>query len=74
MTKNEAVREFVNMYNRFSDYYSMQLAWTCYTNCLAMDKLITEKQRSNWSNPCTPETFKRWSNKWYGLRSEPCTV
>ena len=38
---------------------------------MAMNKndehMITERQRQNWGNPCTPETFKKWNNKWYGL-------
>ena len=69
MTFQNAVRDFVNSSPCFTDYWSMQLAWSCFTDNLAMDNQITERQRCNWSNPCTPETFKKWSNKWYGLRS-----
>ena len=68
MTFQNAIRDFVNLSSRFSDYWSMQFAWSCYVDGLAKDKQITEKQYSTWSNPCTPETFERWSNKWYGLR------
>ena len=74
MTFQKAVEDFVNCHNRFSDYWFMQECWSSYTDYLAKDGQITEKQRCNWGNPCTPETFKRWSNKWYGLRSESCTV
>lgn len=69
MNKNDAIQGFVNNNERFSDYWSMQLAWTCHMDWLFSEHMITERQRQNWSNPCTPETFKRWSNKWYGLRS-----
>ena len=67
MTFKKAVEDFVNIHNRFTDYWSMQFAWSCFTDYLARDGQITEKQRCNWGNPCTPETFKRWNNKWYGL-------
>ena len=67
MTFKEAVTDFVNIHNRFSDYWFMQECWECYKDSLARDNRITERQRYNWDNPCTPETFKRWNNKWYGL-------
>ena len=74
MTFKEAVTDFVNIHNQFSDYWFMQECWECYKYSLARDNRITEKQRCNWDNPCTPQTFKSWSKKWYGLRSESCTV
>ena len=67
MTFKKAVETFASIHNGFSNYCAMQLAWSCFTDCLAKDGQITEKQRCNWGNPCTPETFKRWNNKWYGL-------
>lgn len=69
MTFKEAVTDFVNIHNQFSDYWFMQECWECYKDSLARDNRITERQRCNWDNPCTPQTFKSWSKKWYGLRS-----
>lgn len=69
MTFKDAVKQFAEENEPFGDYWSMQFAWSCFTDYLARDRQITERQRCNWDNPCTPETFKRWSNKWYGLRS-----
>ena len=69
MTFKKAVEDFVNIYNRFSDYWQMQLCWASYVTALRCNNIITEHQCQNWGNPCTPETFKRWCNKWYGLRS-----
>lgn len=73
MNKQDAIQGFVNDNKRFPDYWSMQLAWTCHLDWLFSEYMITEHQRQNWGNPCTPETFKKWSNKWYGLRSSECT-
>lgn len=67
MTFKKAVETFAKIHNRFSDYWFMQECWEMYKDSLARCKEITEKQRCNWGNPCTLETFKRWSNKWYGL-------
>ena len=67
MTFKKAVEDFVSRSNGFNNYGEMQLSWSAFTDSLARDKQITEKQRCNWGNPCTPETFKRWNNKWYGL-------
>ena len=70
MTFQNAVKDFVNTHNRFSDYWQMQLSWVMYVTALRSSNSITQYQSENWGNPCTPETFKKWSNKWYGLRSE----
>ena len=74
MTFKKAVEDFVNIHFRFTDYWQMQLSWSIYVDFLAKNNDITERQCQNWRNPCTPETFKRWCNKWYGLRSKPCTT
>lgn len=41
----------------------MQLAWTQFIDDLKMSDAITEKQRDNRGNPCTPETFKKFNYK-----------
>ena len=67
MTFKKAVEDFAKQYNPFNDYWEMQLAWVSYLDYLLVTETITKHQRENWVNPCTPETFKRWNNKWYGL-------
>ena len=67
MTFKQAVECFANYNEPFEDYWSMQQAWAFYVDNLCRQGSITIKQSNNWGNPCTPETFKRWSNKWYGL-------
>lgn len=74
MNRNDAIQGFVFDNKPFTDYWSMQLAWTCHMDWLFSENMITERQRQNWGNPCTPETFERWCKKWYGLRSKPCTT
>lgn len=66
MTKAQAVNYFTEVNKPFSDYWSMQLAWTQHIDDLKMSDAITEKQRDNWGNPCTPETFKRFNKKFKG--------
>lgn len=66
MTKKEALRQFIEMNKPFNDYWEMQLAWTCYTDGLSKDRQISEKQRTTWDNPCTPETFKKFNKKFQG--------
>lgn len=63
MTKQEAVKYFVEVNEPFSNYWSMQLAWTQFIDDLKMSDAITEKQRDNSGNPCTPETFKKFNYK-----------
>ena len=70
MTFQNAVKDFVENSFRFTDYWQMQLSWSIYVDDLSRKKQITERQRNNWGNPCTPDTFKKWSNKYYGLRGE----
>ena len=67
MTFKDAVRCFAEQNEPFGDYWSMQQAWGFYVDILCRQGSITIKQSNNWGNPCTPETFKRWNNKWYGL-------
>ena len=67
MTKTQAVEYFVSVNKPFHDYWAMMLAWEQFIDDLKMSDSITERQRDNWENPCTPETFKRFNNKWYGL-------
>lgn len=65
MTFREAVKCFVNYNDPFSDYWSMQLKWEMYVDTLCRSGAITIKQSNKWGNPCTPETFKRFNNKFY---------
>lgn len=67
MTFKDVVKYFAEVNKPFHDYWSMQLAWTQFIDDLKMSDAITEKQRNNWDKPCTPETFKRFNQKWYGL-------
>lgn len=66
MTKAEAVKYFTESNKPFFDYSSMQLAWTQFVDDLKMSDVITDKQRDNWGNPCTPQTFKRFNKKFKG--------
>lgn len=70
LKKIDVIKNFVKDHDRFSDYWSMQFAWQVYIDTLCKCHAITQRQYETWGNPCTPETFKRWSNRWYGLRSE----
>ena len=67
MTFREAVRNFANFYGPYKDYWSMQQEWEFYKDSLCRCGSITIKQYNKWSNPCTPETFKDFNHKWYGL-------
>lgn len=67
MTFKDAVKDFMTINKPFGDYWSMQSAWACYTDALCKDGVITSRQWERWDNPCTPETFKRFNQKWYGL-------
>ena len=67
MTFKQAVEWFAREHTPYGDYWSMQLDWSCFVDYLQRDGQITERQRQNWGNPCTPETFKRFNRKWYGL-------
>ena len=66
MTFKQAVTQFMSYGVRYSDYWELKFDWSCYKDCLARDNQITERQRTNWGNPCTPETFKRFMQKWFG--------
>lgn len=66
MTKQEVVKYFAETNKPFNDYWEMQLAWTQFIDNLKMSDAITEKQRNNWGNPCTPETFKNFNKKFKG--------
>lgn len=56
----EAVKDFKSA-GKWSDYWEMQQDWEAYKDGLERDGVITEKSRSSWGNPCTPESFKRWN-------------
>ena len=58
--------EFLQSMKPFYDYWNMQLAWTQFVDDLKMSDVITDKQRDNWGNPCRPETFKRFNQKFTG--------
>ena len=66
MTKAEAVKYFCETNKPFHDYQNMQLAWSQFVDDLKMSDVITDKQRDNWGNPCTPKTFKRFNQKFTG--------
>lgn len=59
LTFRQAVQDF-KAAGQWNDYYEMQQDWESYKDGLERDGLISEKTRSTWGNPCTPETFKRW--------------
>lgn len=67
MTFKQAVDDFARENKPFGDYWSMQLAWTSYVDYLNREGIIKDWQRQNWSNPCTPETFKKFNRKYYGV-------
>ena len=56
----DAVKDFKSA-GKWNDYYEMQQDWEAYKDGLERDGVITEKSRSTWGNPCTPESFKRWN-------------
>lgn len=60
LTFRQAVQDF-KAAGHWSDYYEMQQDWESYKDGLERDGVISEKTRSTWGNPCTPETFKRWN-------------
>lgn len=60
LTFRQAVQDF-KAAGQWNDYYEMQQDWESYKDGLERDGLISEKTRSTWGNPCTPETFKRWN-------------
>lgn len=67
MKRIDAIKYFVSVNSRFSDYWSMQEAWSDFVDAMASNGDITERQRMIWGNPCTPETFKRWNNRNFGV-------
>lgn len=66
MTYKKALAVFLCANRPFSDYWEMQLAWSCYVDGLHRDGMITDRQARTWDNPCTPETFKRFNKKFEG--------
>ena len=60
LTFRQAVQDF-KAAGQWTDYYEMQQDWESYKDGLERDGMISEKTRSTWGNPCTPETFKRWN-------------
>lgn len=57
---NQAVKDFKSA-SHWSDYWEMQQDWEAYKDGLERDGVISEKTRSTWGNPCTPEGFKKWN-------------
>ena len=55
MTYEQAVREYkefyAELYDQKADYWTAQLAWSCFVDCLCKDGIITQKQWANWSTP-----------------------
>lgn len=68
MTFKEAVKGFIENNEPFNNYWALQLSWSAFTDSLARDNQITEKQRCNWGNPCTPENFKRFNKKFQSAK------
>ena len=66
MTKAQAISYFHESNKPFYDYWAMQLAWSQFVDDLEMSDVITDKQRDNWGNPCTPKTFKQFNQKFTG--------
>lgn len=55
MTKAEAVKDFkdihMSLYISRADYWTAQLAWSCYMDYLCRDGKITDRQFRTWSTP-----------------------
>ena len=55
MTYREAVRNFkiynAKLFNSHADYWTGQLCWSSYTDCLCKDGQITQKQYDTWPTP-----------------------
>lgn len=66
MTKKQVINYFLNTQSPFNDYWEMQLTWMIVLDNLCKDKEITQKQRDNFENPCTPNTFKNFNKKFRG--------
>lgn len=60
LTFRQAVQDF-KAAGQWNDYYEMQQDWEAYKDGLERDGVISEKTRSTWGNPCTPEGFKKWN-------------
>lgn len=60
LTFRQAVQDF-KAAGQWNDYYEMQQDWEAYKDGLERDGIISEKTRSTWGNPCTPEGFKKWN-------------
>lgn len=66
LTFRQAVQDF-KAAGQWNDYYEMQQDWEAYKDGLERDGVISEKTRSTWGNPCTPEGFKRWIDNSYTM-------
>jgi len=66
MTRPQGIQQFLKNNRQFGDYWEMQLAWTLFMDCLYLQRVITQRQRDIWGNPCTPETFKKFNSKFRG--------
>lgn len=66
MTKKQVIKYFLNTQSPFNDYWKMQQTWELVLDNLCKDKEITQKQRDNFGNPCTPDTFKNFNKKFKG--------
>ena len=55
MTYRQAVRDFkeayVDLFEKQVDYWTGQLAWSTYTDCLCKDGTITQHQYDTWETP-----------------------
>ena len=55
MTYRDAVRQFKleyrNLWEKEVDYWTAQFEWSCYTDSLCKEGLITQKQWSTWETP-----------------------
>lgn len=72
ITKRQAIQMFVEAKDTpWGDYWEMQLSWAAFKDSLHRDGQISDAQCGNWLNPCTPETFKKWSRKIFGSKMVP---
>ena len=65
MTYKRAVREFKteyrDLFEKRVDYWTGQMAWSCYVDSLCKSGIITQHQYQNWSTPFP-----------YGKNLKPC--
>ena len=66
MNKKQTIRYFLDNFPPFSDFWSMQFQWTVVVDDLIKDKEVNPNRAKNWGNPCIPETFKKFNQRFKG--------